>query len=59
MGDLAGYEFRTLQGNKVKIGLITGISAALGDNVWCVLGFDGEEYRIHGDYLYTREEREQ
>ena len=51
IGDLVRYTFRTSSGEEKKVGLITGRSAALGANVWCVTALSGEEYRIHGEYL--------
>ena len=51
VGDIVEYTFRTIRGDEVRPGLISGCSAGLGANVWEVLGFDGEEYKIHADYL--------
>ena len=50
MGDLVKYEFRTLTGKELKIGLIMGDSQWL--NVWRVYGLNGEEHHIHDAYLY-------
>jgi len=44
------YEFRTLTGKELKIGLIMGDSQWL--NVWRVYGLNGEEHHIHDAYLY-------
>jgi len=51
IGDIVEYTFRTIRGDETRPGLISGRSVPLGAKVWEVLGFDGEEYKIHADYL--------
>ena len=51
IGDLVRYEFRTISGPVLKVGLVLTSAAALGSNVWKVLGLDGQEYSIHDEYL--------
>ena len=59
IGDLVEYKFRTLEGEYPRIGLVVGHSALLGPNVWEIQGLDGEEYRIHGEFMKPVNEEKQ
>ena len=58
IGELVNYKFRTLDGDRLDGGLVAGRCNLMGSNVWKILGFDGKDYRIHGDYLYKIEKGE-
>jgi len=53
-GDLVEYEFKTLEGKLLKVGLIISELTYAGDDgaaVYGIRGFDGETYSIHHEYL--------
>lgn len=56
IGDLVEYEIRTEEGPNFRAGLLISMISAIEADVWNVLGLDGEDYRIHSDYLKTFEQ---
>jgi len=51
IGDLVKYRFHTFGGNIFRVGLLISLTSSLGKGVWDVLGLNGEEHKIHCDYL--------
>jgi hypothetical protein len=54
LGDLVEYEFKTLEGKLLKVGLVISHLEYAGEDacpVYGVRGFDGETYSIHHEYL--------
>ena len=60
VGDLVKYQFKNWDGYETKVGLVTSITDPAewqGTEIIKVLGFDGEVYTIHPEYLEKIEER--
>jgi hypothetical protein len=57
---LVKYQFKNWDGYETKVGLVTSITDPAewqGTEIIKVLGFDGEVYTIHPEYLEKIEER--